>query len=322
MNTHLPKHTKRIKRNSTKKLNFLHVSFRNLFHPHRGNHHRAKILHPESIFYLGLIVIGIFSLIQAVRFFPGLKDSILGFSSEISADKVLEKTNLERQKMGLSTLTYNDKLAAAALSKAQNMFDQQYWSHNSPDGHEPWFFINQAGYVYQVAGENLARDFQTTDQMVSAWMESPTHRANIVNDKFTEIGVAVVDGRLQGFETTLVVQMFGSPGSDLSQLVANQPKSVVFAEDGQQAAFGQASILAGQSPVRIFSQSSPIFNPLHLTKAFFLAVVFLIIMTLIYDGLVSNHKKLDRVVGHNFAHIILFSTIAFLLIFFKGGIIQ
>ena len=93
------------------------------------------------------------------------------------------------------------------------MFNKQYWAHTAPDGKEPWDFMSEAGYSYQVAGENLARDFSTTSAMVAAWMASPTHRANIMNGRYTEIGIAVINGTLEGVETTLVVQMFGTPRS-------------------------------------------------------------------------------------------------------------
>lgn len=297
-----------------------------LFHPRRSNNHRSKILHPEALFYFSLIVIGIFSLIQSLKFFPEFKDNVLGFSSDITTDKVVQKTNLEREKQGLSSLVYNEKLSQAALAKAQDMFSDQYWAHTAPDGLEPWDFISDVGYVYKVAGENLARDFETTDQMVKAWMNSPTHRANIMNGKFQEIGIAVIDGKLQGFETTLVVQMFGTAGTDVTQLTEKHKKSGIIPtknmENIDSILLDKPAVLAGAFPERIFSEHSPIFSPLHLTKALFLAIIILIIMTLFYDSIVATHKNIDRMVGKNFAHIIFFSVIAFLLIFFKGGMVQ
>ena len=101
------------------------------------------------------------------------------------------------------------------------MFTDQYWAHTAPDGTEPWTFMHQMGYQYVVAGENLARDFGQTDEMVSAWLASPTHRANIMNPKYQEIGIAVIDGVLEGYETTLVVQMFGTPPSGRVASIVN-----------------------------------------------------------------------------------------------------
>src|SRR5258708_28336998 len=112
------------------------------------------------------------------------------------------------------------------------MFANQFWAHVAPDGTSPWQFFKNAGYQYYSAGENLARDFSNTSDMMAAWMASPTHRANIVNGRFREIGVAVVDGRLLGSDTTLVVQLFGTPLSGRPQLaqVATNTK-VKAAED-------------------------------------------------------------------------------------------
>ena len=182
-----------------------------LFTPRRSNNHRPKILHPDFLVYLGITAVGFFALVNTFRFFPSLHNSVLGFASDITVDQVVTYTNQQRSKQGLQPLTLNTQLSAAALAKAQDMLDHQYWAHTSPQGKEPWDFIKSAQYSYQVAGENLARDFHTTTAMVKAWMASPTHKANIMNAKYEEIGVAVVNGKLEGFETTLVVQMFGKP---------------------------------------------------------------------------------------------------------------
>lgn len=181
------------------------------FTPQRSNNHRPKILHSDSLMILAFFAIGFFSLIQSVRLFPSLKNSILGFSSTITIDQVVVQTNEQRSAQGLKPLSLDSRLSAAALAKAQDMLDNQYWSHTSPDGKQPWDFMKAANYSYRVAGENLARDFRHTHDMIAAWMASPTHKANVINSQYEQIGVAVVNGKLEGFDTTLVVQMFGTP---------------------------------------------------------------------------------------------------------------
>ncbi len=136
---------------------------------------------------------------------------ILGYATNITVDQVVAQTNQQRSAVGLSPLQFSGVLSSAAQAKAQDMFSNNYWAHVSPAGKQPWDFIREAGYSYQAAGENLARDFYQTDTMMGAWMASPTHKANIVNTKYSQIGVAVVNGTLEGTETTLVVQMFGNP---------------------------------------------------------------------------------------------------------------
>lgn len=91
------------------------------------------------------------------------------------------------------------------------MFRLGYFEHVSPEGRDPWYWFHEANYVYRYAGENLAIDFSDANALFAAWMESPTHRANILHPKYTEIGVAVVDGLFADTPTTLVVQHFGTP---------------------------------------------------------------------------------------------------------------
>lgn len=169
---------------------------------------RAFLIRKSALLlYLTFFVLVFLTLTGLDASFPG----VLGYATDISSQDVIDLTNQERSKLGLGSLEANAVLREAAEAKARDMFLKDYWAHNSPDGREPWDFIDEAGYVYLSAGENLAKDFNHSDSVVRAWMDSPTHRDNIVNSNFEEIGVAVVDGELNGFKTTLVVQMFGTP---------------------------------------------------------------------------------------------------------------
>ncbi len=186
---------------------------KHLFHPRHSNNHRARLLHSEWLVVFS--VMACFSLL-GLRFFQSYSEKlgyVLGYASDITVDQTLVLTNQERAKSGLAPLSLNAKLSSAASAKASDMFQNQYWAHVSPSGKEPWSFITASGYSYRLAGENLARDFNHTTDMVIAWMNSPTHRANIMNGRYTEIGLAVVNGQLQGVDTTLVVQMFGAPNT-------------------------------------------------------------------------------------------------------------
>jgi hypothetical protein len=92
------------------------------------------------------------------------------------------------------------------------MAANEYFAHYSPDGVSPWHWFNRAGYVYAHAGENLAIHFTDSTEVVEAWMKSPAHRANIVDSKYTEIGVGTAKGTYEGYDTVFVVQLFGTPG--------------------------------------------------------------------------------------------------------------
>ena len=154
---------------------------------------------------------------------------VLGRVSNISAGELLVDTNVERSKTSLPELKLNDQLSRAAFLKAQDMFANDYWAHTSPAGVTPWKWLGDSGYNYNVAGENLAKNYPTSQATVNAWMNSETHRANILNGKYQEIGFAVVDGLLDGRDATLVVAYYGSPATTAAVEGTSDTKQVVYA---------------------------------------------------------------------------------------------
>lgn len=125
---------------------------------------------------------------------------------------VIDLTNQERSELNELPLQRNTLLDTAAQLKAKHMAENEYFSHFSPDGVSPWYWFDQADYVYAHAGENLAIHFTDSTEVVEAWMRSPTHRENMVNGKYTEIGVGTAKGTYEGYDTVYVVQLFGAPG--------------------------------------------------------------------------------------------------------------
>ncbi|MCX7996229.1 MAG: CAP domain-containing protein [Patescibacteria group bacterium] len=182
---------------------FLH----HLFIPKEHNNYRAKALHLHILASYLLFFVALSFIVSQVSSFQ----NVLGYATDITRERLFALTNQQRQSVGLTPLKYNEKLSIAARKKAEDMFARNYWAHYGPDGTTPWSFILESGYKYEYAGENLAKNFMFSDGVVDAWMESPTHRENILRKEYTEVGFAVVDGMLNGEETTLVVQMFGTP---------------------------------------------------------------------------------------------------------------
>lgn len=151
-----------------------------------------------------------------------------------SAGTLVSMTNSARTRNGLGVLTSNSKLSSAAYAKAQDMITNQYFAHTSPSGKTPWDFIKGAGYNYSYAGENLAIGYTDASELFNAWMASATHRQNILNPNFREIGIAVVSGTYEGAETIVVAQEFGTPleGGEVASQTAtpangntNQPQA-------------------------------------------------------------------------------------------------
>ncbi len=133
--------------------------------------------------------------------------------------KIIAQTNIQRYDNGqLPPLLENMSLNASAKTKADDMFSSQYFEHISPSGVGPGELVKNHGYDYILTGENLILgNFKSEAEIVQAWMNSPGHRANIVNNRFTEIGVAIVKGTYKGETVWIGVQEFGLPLSACPQ---------------------------------------------------------------------------------------------------------
>jgi hypothetical protein len=171
-------------------------------------------------------------------------------------------------------------LSSAAQAKLQDMFAKNYWDHTSPTGEKAWIFIDKTGYSYSVAGENLARGFVSADGMVDAWMDSPTHKKNILDKDFRETGIAVGNGVINGKSATVAVQLFGKP-------------SPVFAQ-------GQ-SLVAGEKSV---SPRFSLDNPASTPKTPFLIIYLAIFCLIVLDGFMIRVNKTHK----NKKHMLSFRT--------------
>jgi len=270
-----------------------------LFIPQASNNHRALILQPS---FLGLFIAVYLLNHSFLKTFSTFKPGVLGYSSEITIQKVLSETNSERQKNGLAPLSYNSFLSQSAEAKAKDMFANNYWAHNSPSGKTPWEFFKSVGYQYSVAGENLAKDFYDTEGLLKAWMASPTHRANIINTKYQEIGIGVVNGVLDGMKTTLVVQHFGTPLS--GQVLASTPPAEEIAS----------------SQVETAKISTPI-SPVLISKVLGTILFLIIISVMVVDSYITLKNRTHRLTGSSASHIGFLVIILFLLLFSQQGTI-
>jgi hypothetical protein len=143
---------------------------------------------------------------------------------------VVQLTNEERFDNSTIPLQRNSTLDKAAKLKAEHMAENEYFSHFSPKGVSPWYWFDESGYVYAHAGENLAIHFTDSSEVVEAWMKSPTHRENIVNGVYTEIGVGTAKGKFEGYDTVYVVQLFGTPALALAPAKVTEEPIVLSTE--------------------------------------------------------------------------------------------
>lgn len=117
-------------------------------------------------------------------------------------------------------------LEKAAQKKAEDMAKNGYFSHWTPDGRSPWSFMTSVGYYYLRAGENIAVDFSDASTLNTAWMNSPLHRANILDGRYTKIGIGIAYGMRDGHSTTYVVQFFAKP----APVAVKKPATIAFAK--------------------------------------------------------------------------------------------
>lgn len=117
---------------------------------------------------------------------------------------------MARSENGLDKLKENPLLNAIAEERARDMFEKQYFAHDSPTGEGDADVAQRVGYRYKKIGENIAKGWYLNDKkLVDGWMQSPGHRKNILYSEYDEIGVAVVKGRFEGDEVIIGVQIFG-----------------------------------------------------------------------------------------------------------------
>lgn len=296
------------------------------FIPRESNNFRSKLLHHNILLlFIGLIIASSFALEIIKVNFP----TVLGIQTNITADQLLSLTNEKRKEFGLPPLALNEQLSNAATLKAQDMFEKDYWAHNSPDGKTPWVFIKQTGYSYAYAGENLAKGFTSAEDAVNAWMASEKHRDNMLFKNYSEVGFSVATGKLDGQDTILIVQEFGDP---ISRTIAQDGNE---AERPIPSTFNQTPSEIAQatsSPTNenivpgafagITNSNKPILNSLSFSLNLDRALLALFIFVLILDMVIVERKRIIRLVGHSPDHILfLVLVVLFVTIFSKGAII-
>ena len=303
--------------------------------PHPDTHEKAHLLTFKAflVYFLLFIVLEII-----LKITPLGQTAVLGISS-LSVSELIAETNQERQKVGLPALQEDSRLNAAAAAKAQNMFEENYWAHYSPSGKDPWGFIQGAGYQFSYAGENLARNFETPNEVVDAWMASPTHKANIVNTHYTEIGMAVAEGTINGQKTVLVVQEFGRPSQDMlaalgnktnfdssgvktnfdssfeSSELENNPQPVASVRVVAQSSATPQVLVAG-------SESSPVefsFGPITISRTIGLTIIGLLIALIGLDLYILRRRMVHRLSARHLPHLALLSVAGSVLWNSGGG---
>jgi hypothetical protein len=301
------------------------------FYPRYSNNHKAKLVHSSTLILISFFLVIYQFLLQVL---PGVNVRVLGYAANISPEVVVSLTNQKRLENGLGEVTHNSDLARAAKAKGEDMLAKDYWAHVAPDGTEPWKFFADVSYKYKYAGENLARDFSDPQSSVEAWMASTSHRENMLSAKYKEIGVAVVEGDLNGVDTTIIIQLFGTKMADAGSVPVAQAKAAleapVISSTPTPAPAVVAQTLNSPTPTMFLAgplsggstnakTTTSLFSPLDLTRVISLITVSVLSLTFVIDAVVVYRKRIPRVSGRVLAHLAFLGMIFSIILIAKAG---
>ncbi len=191
--------------------------------PLKGNQYR-----PHLIRWQGISIV--LAVIVAMQFFYGFvlhSTGVLARVSSVDTAQLLDETNMQRELSEAQPLVISPQLTEAANLKAQDMVENNYWAHTSPDGDSPWKWLRDVDYAYNQAGENLAKNYPNATSTVDAWMTSTSHRENMLDPEYTEAGFATAEGVIDGKNTTVIVAYYAAPYDTNAALGVNQGEAGV-----------------------------------------------------------------------------------------------
>lgn len=278
--------------------------FRKYFIPHEANEHQPHSLREGSAVVVLFLVVLIEVAVIIPSFFVLPKSDYL---AAVLSGALTDLTNETRLEARLPALATNSLLTQAAQLKAEDMAARGYFAHYGPNGELPWSWLNLVGYQFSAAGENLAVNFFDSQDVVKAWLQSETHKANLLRDNFSEIGIGVASGRYQGRNSIYVVQFFGRPsvGQDGSSS-GSQVLSSVIPEPRLQQVLGAAVEVVDLSTWERLSIR------LHtLSDAIYLTLLSLLIVALLLNFFVKIRIQHPHLLVNGLMLILLISIALF-----------
>lgn len=278
------------------------------FLPKKENQYRPHLVRRYGILLIIAVVIGLQFGYNYTK-----TGSVLGRVVTITPAGLLTATNDKRAEINAPQLTINDRLTQAAKLKANDMIQNQYWDHVSPSGIEPWQWVEESGYAYQEAGENLAKNFSTASGTVAGWLASEDHKNNMLKAAYTDVGFAVTTGELDGKPTTIVVALYAKPAHNPT--FASSPYTVSAASDMSEPSSERLTLAAR---IGIAIQS--------LTPAAITSVALLFIAATVATTAHAYRKKLPKRLQKTWYkdHGVikasgLFAIAAFVVLLYGGG---
>ncbi|OGH84306.1 MAG: hypothetical protein A2261_00940 [Candidatus Magasanikbacteria bacterium RIFOXYA2_FULL_44_8] len=259
------------------------------FIPHRENDYHPHILHTKRAWFYG----GVFSVAKIIVVGCALllpnKVFVLPDVLASEENKLMILTNEFRQANGVSTLHTSDRLIVSSADKAGDMARTGYFSHEGIQNNlRDW--LSLAGYDYSAAGENLAVGFAGAEEIMRAWQASPTHRANLLDKDFQDIGIGMADGMRDDRPTVFVAQHFGAPSSG----------GMLSAQMSQISPAGELSGQAKFSPLQKYflakSTLSPITSIFDVSQKFYFFAIMFFVFALLLNIVIEVRKQHPHVI--------------------------
>lgn len=270
------------------------------------------------------IIVAVLFLELALFVIPSVLNlNLVGGMAAVLPAVLGELTNTERQALNLPTLSVNPLLTEAAEMKAKDMAEKGYFAHTSPEGRTPWYWIEATGYRYQYAGENLAVNFRDSKDVTEAWLKSPTHRANIVKGKYTEMGTGIAKGEYNGRPAVFVAQVYANPLPGAQNVVQKQAPAVKTPEPVAANVLGaevavedtaQEVVIAETKAVEKTVESPSLWHkilasPRYATNLALIALLFIIALALIIYIAVRMHEHEEHLVTNGLATLAIIGAL-------------
>jgi len=257
-----------------------------------------KIRHKLYAMLSGGLVLS--QIMMGMTYYSG--PGVASETPETMSKNIITYTNEERAKLNLPILSENKQLDDAAELKLADMFANNYWEHIAPSGVQAWDFIKQTDYSYRFAGENLAKGYHDSVSTVGAWMNSQTHKDNLLSPNYSEIGVAVGSGKIDGKPATLVVQLFAKPSANTAPTAETK-----------------ASVLGVKQ-----SASVNLFNPVSASRIPFFIAWLILFALIVFDGIELRRLGLHKNKKHmfEFRSALLINALAFIILFISFAAVR
>ncbi len=192
------------------------VGLKHFFIPHEENNYHPHALHHGRVLFYGFLGIAVKMIVVVTALLLPAQAYVVPEVLVAQQERVIELTNEIRLREGVALLEYAEPLAESSWNKAVDMTELGYFEHINPEGKRLRDFLKEVGYQYSVAGENLAVGFSSPEAMVEAWVESPTHFANLIDPDFKDIGIGSSVGMYGDNVAVYVAQHFGQPSDQLA----------------------------------------------------------------------------------------------------------